>query len=134
MAGRNFLRKYRIFPNSGLQRLSVTLNVFSGFRKPNCMGLFSIYSVTFVKKNIIMRLVTEVPHSRYKIQIFNYNSKFIVKIELDQFEQVYKIGETDVNGVEEVVKMVNESLLKNSLTRFIEMRSDWGNAFKEINN
>ena len=81
-----------------------------------------------------MRLVTEVPHSRFKIQIFNYNSKFIVKIELDQFEQVYKIGETDVNGVEEVVKMVNESLLKNSLTRFIEMRSDWGNAFKEINN
>ena len=81
-----------------------------------------------------MRLVTEVPHSRYKIQIFNYNSKFIVKIELDQFEQVYKIGETDVNGVEDVVKMVNESLLKNSLTRFIEMRSDWGNAFKEINN
>ena len=66
-----------------------------------------------------MRLVTEVPHSRFKIQIFNYNSKFIVKIELDQFEQVYKIGETDVNGVEEVVKMVNESLLKNSLTRFI---------------
>ena len=81
-----------------------------------------------------MRLVTEVPHSRYKIQIFNYNSKFIVKIELDQFEQVYKIGETDVNGVEDVVKMVNESLLKNSLNRFIEMRSDWGNAFKEINN
>ena len=81
-----------------------------------------------------MRLVTEVPHSRYKIQIFNYNSKFIVKIELDQFEQVYKIGETDVNGVEEVVKMVNESLLKNSLTRFLEMRTDWGNAFKEINN
>ena len=81
-----------------------------------------------------MRLVTEVPHSRYKIQIFNYNSKFIVKIELDQFEQVYKIGETDVNGVEEVVKMVNESILKNSLTRFIEMRADWGNAFKEINN
>ena len=81
-----------------------------------------------------MRLVTEVPHSRFKIQIFNYNSKFIVKIELDQFEQVYKIGETDVNGVEEVVKMVNESLLKNSLTRFIEMRSDWGNAFKELNN
>jgi hypothetical protein len=98
------------------------------------MGLFSIYSVTFVKKNKIMRLVTEVPHSRYKIQIFNYNSKYIVKIELDQFEQVYKIGETDVNGVEEVVKMVNESILKNSLTRFIEMRSDWGNAYKEINN
>ena len=80
-----------------------------------------------------MRLVTEIPHARYKIQVFNYNSKYIVKIELDQYEQVFKIGEIDVNGVEDVVKMVNETLLKNSLSRFVDMRTDWGNSFKEIN-
>ncbi len=81
-----------------------------------------------------MRLITDIPHARYKIQVFNYNSKYIVKIELDQYEQVFKIGETDVNGVEDVIKMVNETLLKNSLTRFVDMRSDWANSFKEINN
>ncbi len=79
-----------------------------------------------------MRLVTEIPHPRYKIQIFNYNSKYIVKIELGQFEQVYKIGETDVMGLDDVVTMVNDSLLKNALNRFVEMRADWETAFKEL--
>lgn len=76
-----------------------------------------------------MRVIAEIPHSHYKIQIFNYNSKYLVKIELGQFEQVFKIAEMDVNGLEEVKSMVTQSLLDNSLNRFMEMRSDWENAF-----
>lgn len=79
-----------------------------------------------------MRLIADVPHNRYKIQIFNYNSKYIVKIELDQYEQVYKINETDVNGLEDVKKMISESLLSNSLKRFVDMRSDWSVSFKSL--
>lgn len=79
-----------------------------------------------------MRLVTDIPHSRYKIQVFHYNSKYIVKIELGQFEQVYKIGELDVNGLEDVIAMVNENLLENSLERFVAMRSDWEKSFKGL--
>ena len=79
-----------------------------------------------------MRLVTEIPHSRFKIQVFHYNSKYIVKIELAQFEQVYKIGELDVNGLEDVLKMIDEELLKNCLDRFVVMRSDWEKSFKKI--
>jgi len=80
-----------------------------------------------------MRLVKELPHERYKIQIFQYNGKFILKIELGQFEQSFKIGETDVYGVEEIEKMISPELLKNSLQRFIEMRNDWNRAFLEKN-
>lgn len=80
-----------------------------------------------------MRLVKELPHERYKIQIFQYNGKFILKIELGQFEQSFKIGDTDVYGVEEIEKMITPELLKNSLQRFIEMRNDWNNAFLEKN-
>lgn len=79
-----------------------------------------------------MRLIAGVPHNRYKIQIFNYNSKYIVKIELDQYEQVYKINETDVNGLEDVKKMISESLLSNSLKRFVDMRSDWSTSFNSL--
>ena len=81
-----------------------------------------------------MRLVKEIPHDRYKIQIFNYNSKYIVKIELGQFEQTFKIGETDVMGLGEVEKMITTELLSNCLKRFIEMRSDWEKAFNTKNN
>jgi hypothetical protein len=81
-----------------------------------------------------MRLVKEIPHERYKIQLFNYNGKYIVKIELGQFEQTFKIGETDVEGPKEVEYMITPELLSNCLKRFIEMRSDWESAFTNKNN
>lgn len=80
-----------------------------------------------------MRLVKEVPHEKYKIQIFNYNAKYIVKIELGQFEQTYKISETDVYGIEEVERMITPELLSNALHRFVEMRTDWSKAFNNKN-
>lgn len=79
-----------------------------------------------------MRLISDIPHERYKIQIFNYNSKYIVKIELGQFEQVYKINELDVTGLDDLKKMINENLLSNALKRFVEMRSDWSNSFNSL--
>jgi hypothetical protein len=80
-----------------------------------------------------MRVIADIPHSKYKIQVFSYNSKYLVKIELGQFEQIFKIGETDVMGLEDVKAMITDELLENSLDRFISMRSDWENAFKNKN-
>lgn len=77
-----------------------------------------------------MRVVADIPHARYKIQIFSYNAKYLVKIELGQFEQVFKINEADVLGLEDVKRMVSDELLKNSLDRFLTMRTDWEQAFK----
>lgn len=80
-----------------------------------------------------MRVIAEIPHERFKIQIFSYNAKYIVKIELGQFEQLFKIGETDVFGLEDVKAMVTRELLEKSLDRFISMRQDWENAFHNKN-
>ena len=80
-----------------------------------------------------MRVIAEIPHERYKIQIFNYNSKYILKIELGQFEQVFKIGEMDVMGLNEIEAMVTPELLENCLNRFVSMRSDWEDAFARKN-
>jgi hypothetical protein len=80
-----------------------------------------------------MRVIEEIPHPRYKIQILNYNSKYILKIELDQFEQLFKISELDVFGIEDIKKMVTQELLENTLDRFISMREDWLKAFNGKN-
>ncbi len=77
-----------------------------------------------------MRLIKDIEHPRYKIQVFQYNGKYILKIELGQFEQTYKIGETDVMGLAEIEKMITPELLSNALQRFVDMRADWENAFK----
>jgi hypothetical protein len=63
----------------------------------------------------------------------SYNAKYIVKIELGQFEQIFKIGEIDVYSIEEVENMLTKELLSNSLKRFIEMRSDWEMALNQKN-
>lgn len=80
-----------------------------------------------------MRVIAEVPHPKYKIQIFSYNSKYIVKIELDQYEQIFKINEIDVFGLEDVQNMITDELLDNSFDRFLTMREDWGKAFASKN-
>jgi len=80
-----------------------------------------------------MRIVDSIPHDRFKIQIFSYNSKYTVKIELGQFEQSYKIGELDVMGVADVKAMVTPEFLNNCLKRFVNMRTDWNEAFTNKN-
>jgi hypothetical protein len=80
-----------------------------------------------------MRVVAEIPHPRYKIQIHCYNGKYLVKIELGQFEQTYKIAESDVMGLDEVKNMITPELLTNTLQRFITMREDWEAAFQQKN-
>jgi hypothetical protein len=77
-----------------------------------------------------MRVISDIPHARYKIQVFSYNAKYLVKIELGQFEQIFKISESDVNGLEELKRMITDQLLRNSLDRFLSMRTDWEDAFK----
>lgn len=99
------------------------------------MGVFFVNtrsnSVSFVN---YMRLVKEIPHAHFKIQIHQYNGKYIVKIELGQFEQTYKIGDTDVSGLEEVENRITSDLLDNAIKRFIEMRKDWEVTFTKKNN
>ena len=76
-----------------------------------------------------MRTVAEIPHHTFRISVFSYNSKFIVKIELGQFEQLFKISEMDVNGLEDVRKMLTEEFYENCMDRFLTMRADWSKSF-----
>lgn len=80
-----------------------------------------------------MRLIKEIPHERYRITVHNYNAKYLVKIELGQFEQTFKIGETDVQSIEDLEGMLTPQLLSNCLQRFIQMREDWEYAFNQKN-
>lgn len=80
-----------------------------------------------------MRLIKEIPHERYRITVHNYNAKYLVKIELGQFEQTFKIGETDVQSLKDLEGMLTPQLLSNCLQRFIQMREDWENAFNQKN-
>lgn len=77
-----------------------------------------------------MRLVRIIPHEKFKIQIFQFSGEYILKIELGQFEQLFKVKEVEIEGVKGVQELLTQEFLLAALHRFIEMRADWNNAFK----
>ncbi len=81
-----------------------------------------------------MRIVAEIPHPEFKISIYNWNGKFILKVEVGPYEQAFRINEEMVDGdVEKVKSMVTEEFLKDFRTRFLAMREDLNNALKKVN-
>lgn len=79
-----------------------------------------------------MRIVEEIPHPQFKITVFSWNNKYILKIEIGQFEQVYKVNEMDVAGLEDIHAMLTPEFLEKVMQRFVTMRSDFAEAFKNI--
>tara|TARA_Y100000385_G_scaffold227552_1_gene238513 strand:+ start:385 stop:624 length:240 start_codon:yes stop_codon:yes gene_type:complete len=72
-----------------------------------------------------MRLVKKIPHDRYLIEIHEYNSKYILNITLDAYEQIYKIPVQEISSLDRIEELINDDFLLKTLNRFVEMREDW---------
>lgn len=63
------------------------------------------------------------------VSYYNWNNKYIIKIELDNYEQTYKVNEMDVAGLEEVKKIIHKnSFMENVFVRFQAMDEDLSKA------
>ena len=81
-----------------------------------------------------MRILAEIPHPDCKISVFYMNQKYIVKFEKGNFEQSYKISELDyvISGIEDIKKVINDSLITSVLQRFQQMQVDMQTALKDF--
>jgi hypothetical protein len=71
-----------------------------------------------------MRLVKEIPHPRYLIQIHEYNSKYLLKITLDSYEQIFKFDKDQFSNLDDIEVLLSDEFFTNCLSRFISMRKD----------
>lgn len=59
-----------------------------------------------------MRIAGYIKHPNYKITIFHMNNRYSIKFENGQYEQTYKLRESDLfNNAEQVKAMVDEAFL-----------------------
>ena len=72
-----------------------------------------------------MRFVQDIPHPHFRIGLYAWNGKYIVKIEAGPYEQTYKITEMDITDPESVPGRLDEPFLKQVARRFQEMDLDW---------
>lgn len=75
-----------------------------------------------------MRLIGEVPHPDCKITLFNWNNRYLVKVEKGLLEQTYKVNQFDLASEDELYQVVNEEFINEALLQFIAMETNWSNA------
>jgi hypothetical protein len=80
-----------------------------------------------------MRTVTKIDHPKLDISIFLRENKYIVKIVLDQYEQIYRLNQMDVAGMDDMEKLVSEEFLQKVWMRFVDMSKDFKDAFQQTN-
>lgn len=68
-----------------------------------------------------MRVIANIPHPKITINIFSMNDKYQIQFLAGNMEQTFKIGHSEVNGVEGIQKLVDEAFLQKVLERFNEM-------------
>ena len=71
-----------------------------------------------------MRLIKEIPHARYLIQVHAYNSKYLLKITLDSYEQIFKFDKDASFQPDDIDDLLSVDFLANCLSRFLSMRND----------
>jgi 5-hydroxyisourate hydrolase-like protein (transthyretin family) len=68
-----------------------------------------------------MRYIKDIPHQHFKISIYQWNNKYIIKVESGMYEQTYKIDEYEVASVAEIEKCMDKSFLESVAMKFREM-------------
>jgi hypothetical protein len=75
-----------------------------------------------------MRVVKEIPYQHFKITIFHWNNRYLIKFESGSLEQTFKISEFDVLLEDDVLAMLDETFLAQAVARFSDMSKSLSEA------
>jgi hypothetical protein len=80
-----------------------------------------------------MRVVAEIPLADFKLTIYSWNNKYLLKYEKGMYEQTYKINELDVSGDVEIKQICQDpEFLKGVLSRFRDMNQHLNEAHNRV--
>ena len=72
-----------------------------------------------------MRFVQDIPHPHFRIGLYAWNGKYIIKIEAGPYEQTYKISDMDLTDPTAVPTLLDDDFLNRVAARFQQMDTDW---------
>ncbi|MEY3417898.1 MAG: hypothetical protein RL060_2010 [Bacteroidota bacterium] len=74
--------------------------------------------------NYTMRIVAEITDKPCRITIFNWNNKYILKLEYGNYEQTYKVAALDLGGDEDIKNCLSDDFINKVMHRFMAMEND----------
>ena len=63
--------------------------------------------------------------------VFQWNGKYLIKLEVESLEQTFKVSEFDVMGDEGIKKLIDDDFVASAMERFKEMREALSNSLKK---
>lgn len=82
-----------------------------------------------------MRIIGEIAHEEMRITIFYMNQKYLLKFELNDLEQTYKLSEFDYTfkSVEDLIPAVSNEFIHRVRMNFDEMQKMISEAMGDFN-
>ena len=80
-----------------------------------------------------MRVVKEIPHPELKITVFQWNNRYLIKLEAGLLEQTYKIHEYDVASEEDVIEILDNKFISKVVTIFHSMNDCLSESLSRLN-
>jgi hypothetical protein len=72
-----------------------------------------------------MRYIKDFSHPQYKIGIYQWNGKYIIKFEAGgMYEQTYKVDETEITSLQELETILDEAFIEGISKRFEAMHKE----------
>jgi hypothetical protein len=76
-----------------------------------------------------MHFIKKIDNATVQISLFSWNGKYIVKFEMNQMEQTFKISEIDCISAEEVEEAIDNEFVVKVIERFKAMGEEWFGRF-----
>lgn len=77
-----------------------------------------------------MRYIKDITNDRFKIGIYQWNNKYIIKIESGMYEQTYKIDQYEISNIEEIDNVLDVVFLDSVARNFEVMDSNFADSLR----
>jgi hypothetical protein len=78
-----------------------------------------------------MRVLKEIHRPQCKITVFQWNGKYLLKLEKGLIEQTFKVPELDITGEDELEAILSEEFMQKADERFTEMMQSLQKAMQD---
>ena len=79
-----------------------------------------------------MRIIGEIPRVDCKITLYQWNNRYLIKLEKDMLEQTFKVNQFDLASEQELHTLVNETFIQKALKRFDDMDQSFSEALQSL--
>ncbi len=79
-----------------------------------------------------MRVVREFLRPECKVTIFQWNGKYLIKLEKGLIEQTFKVPELDISSEKDLDAILSEEFMKSAAQRFTEMMQALQKAMQDV--